>query len=387
MVVGIEVKPKTIYIRNIKITRFAILLCTVIISFFLISTILVTSLNNSKSIYLNRWFGNLSISGFMYAFEQENHYLTQEYYEDNHKEPLSTLAFSLLTNIRFNDIRSFIRNEIPGYANYYSQILVAGEGTNLTNIPQEPDVSLEELQQDHKVNTEEVEKYKDDTATEPSTNGKKVIFIYHTHSRESFFSLLPEVSTKNPDSASSSKANVSLLGERLKKKLEESGIGATDDHTDITQMLLDNNLKFPKSYDMSRTVVEEAMSTNEDIEYLIDIHRDSARKNVTTKEINGESYARLYFIVGMENKNREQNLALATDLHNALEAKYKGISRGVFPKDYSKGNGIYNQDLSANSLLIEIGGVDNTMEELYRTVDALAEVLSEYYWQAEKVNN
>lgn len=36
--------------------------------------------------------------------------------------------------------------------------------------------------------------------------------------------------------------------------------------------------------------------------------------------------------------------------------------------------------------MIEFGGVENRLNELYRTADALAEVFSEYYWQAEKVN-
>jgi len=36
--------------------------------------------------------------------------------------------------------------------------------------------------------------------------------------------------------------------------------------------------------------------------------------------------------------------------------------------------------------LIEFGGYDNTLEELYRTADVVAEVFSEFYWDAEKVN-
>ncbi len=48
---------------------------------------------------------------------------------------------------------------------------------------------------------------------------------------------------------------------------------------------------------------------------------------------------------------------------------------------------MYNQDLSTHSIIIEVGGVDNTMEEMYRTTDALAEVIAEYYWQAEAVTN
>ena len=40
----------------------------------------------------------------------------------------------------------------------------------------------------------------------------------------------------------------------------------------------------------------------------------------------------------------------------------------------SGNNGVYNQDLSDNAMLIEIGGVDNTFEEMYLTVDAFADV-------------
>ena len=38
-------------------------------------------------------------------------------------------------------------------------------------------------------------------------------------------------------------------------------------------------------------------------------------------------------------------------------------------------NGIYNQDISSNSVLIEVGGVDNTIEEVYNTMNAIANIL------------
>lgn len=50
------------------------------------------------------------------------------------------------------------------------------------------------------------------------------------------------------------------------------------------------------------------------------------------------------------------------------------------------GNAVYNQNLSNNAILIEFGGVDNTFEELNRSADALADVFSDFYWDAEKVN-
>lgn len=48
------------------------------------------------------------------------------------------------------------------------------------------------------------------------------------------------------------------------------------------------------------------------------------------------------------------------------------------------GNAEYNQSLATDSALIEIGGIENTLEESYRTVDALAEVVSEIYFEAKK---
>ena len=94
----------------------------------------------------------------------------------------------------------------------------------------------------------------------------------------------------------------------------------------------------------------------------------------------------LAFVIGGKNPNHEKNEKLARDLHNLLEKKYKGISWRSYMKKSAGSNGVYNQNLSENAILIEFGGVDNTFEELNRSADALADVFSEYFWQAEKVN-
>ena len=62
------------------------------------------------------------------------------------------------------------------------------------------------------------------------------------------------------------------------------------------------------------------------------------------------------------------------------------LSRGVFTKKGAGTNGKFNQDLSENAILVEFGGVDNTFEELYNSAEALADVISDYYWQAERVD-
>ena len=128
------------------------------------------------------------------------------------------------------------------------------------------------------------------------------------------------------------------------------------------------------------------MTQNRDLNYLIDIHRDSRRKKDTTIEINGKTYAKLAFVIGGEHANYEKNLAFANELQKRFDSSYKGLSRGVFTKKGSGTNGKFNQDLSEKAILVEFGGVDNTFEELYNSAEILAEVISDYYWQAERVD-
>ena len=70
-----------------------------------------------------------------------------------------------------------------------------------------------------------------------------------------------------------------------------------------------------------------------------------------------------------------------------LEEAYPGLSKGVITKEGPNSNGVYNQDLLDTSMLIEIGGYENTLEEMYRSADAIAEIFTEFYFDAEKVDN
>ena len=61
-----------------------------------------------------------------------------------------------------------------------------------------------------------------------------------------------------------------------------------------------------------------------------------------------------------------------------INNKYPGLSRGVIKKQGAGVNGVYNQDISPKSMLIEIGGYENTFEEVMCTVEALSKILYEY---------
>lgn len=303
---------------------------------------------------------------------------------------LSSLLFQLSTNINLDDPRSLLGRELPSFTIFDTEILVAGEGTNYTNMPIEsapPQDVFEGKNEAPLQNVDELDQGETGEDTNPppqSTDGKNVVYVYFTHNTESFLPYLKGVT--DPNKAFHSQINVTKIGDKLKEELESKGIGTTIDKTDVQSRLVNKGWKYHQSYQESREVVASAIGSNKDLTYLIDIHRDSKRKEDTTKEINGESYAKLAFVIGGKHQNYEKNNQLAHQLHQSLEKKYPGLSRGVMLKQDSGSNGIYNQDLSENAILVEFGGVDNTFEELNRSAAALADVFSEFYWQAEEVN-
>lgn len=89
-------------------------------------------------------------------------------------------------------------------------------------------------------------------------------------------------------------------------------------------------------------------------------------------------------VIGKGNPNYKENLKIANELTELLNKKYPGITRGVDDKGENEGNGEYNQHVSSGSLLIEVGGTGNTLEECYQTVEAFADIFAEYFWQAER---
>ncbi|MBO8164139.1 MAG: stage II sporulation protein P [Brevibacillus sp.] len=225
------------------------------------------------------------------------------------------------------------------------------------------------------------------TPTEPSDTppvhrtAKDVVFIYHTHNRESWTNVAKRVG----QSVDHPQTNITLVGKRLGEALRDLGIGAVVNTTDIQQRLLDQGRSYALAYAESLKVVAAAKQENRDLQYFFDIHRDAIPREQSTVTINGKTYARISFVIGTANQNYQKNMEFARQLHKLLEKKYPGLSRGVNDKNVKDGHGEYNQSISPGSLLVEIGAIENTLEESYNTAEALAEVFAEFYWQAERV--
>lgn len=203
------------------------------------------------------------------------------------------------------------------------------------------------------------------------------VFIYHTHNRESWKNV---AGSKSGSSVDDPKTNISLVGQELGRILQEKGVPTVTAKDDIAGRLVLKNLSFTQAYSESRKTILEAKNTNPSLSYLFDIHRDAdVPRSQTTVTINGKAYARIMFVVGTGNPGYEDNAVFAETLKELLEKKYPGLSRGILVKSAHQGNGEYNQSLSPTSLLLEFGGVNNTLEENKRTAAAFADVFADYY--------
>ncbi|MFC0189746.1 stage II sporulation protein P [Fictibacillus aquaticus] len=358
--------------------------------FIVLSTSFVTSFESKyrlSSSSLHHWLTEFSGEALVYVLGFENRYFSQALPEKSEPPSVSAVMLELATSIKPGDIRSLLGNELPGFAQFDSTIVVAGEGTDYTNIAHESPPPIEFLMDGKEADVQNVERLQDpgqtdDPGNPPPSAGKKVAYIYHSHSWESFIPHLKGV--KNPDDAVHSKVNITMVGKKLGQELEKRGIGTVVDTTNMTDLLRKNNTDYKKSYPMARTLVQEAMAENNGMKLLFDLHRDSLGRAKTTREINGKSYAKILFVVGASNPNYEKNEQMARELHSLLEKKYPGLSRGVIKKNKQKGNGVYNQDLSSQAMLIEFGGVGNSFEELDRSAEAVADAIAEYYFKDAK---
>ncbi|WP_010676662.1 stage II sporulation protein P [Bacillus timonensis] len=324
---------------------------------------------------------------FVKLLEFENAYFGQTLIKE--QESFTKLLVESTLQFKYGDLRSFFGHELPGLSMYHTEILISGEGTDFTTLPYESAPPLDVLLQEREMAQKELEELNNDDSKTPPvqfvTDSK--VLIYHSHSFESYLPLLGLTGNPDKDKAVDSKTNITLVGELLGKELEQYGINAIVDKTNIGQELQKKGWGTTKSYAVSRGIVQSAMASDSDIDFLIDIHRDSVRKDGSTVTINNKPYARVFFVVGKASRNFEQSYALAESLNKSIESQYPGISRGVIGKGLDQGNGVYNQDLAKNSILIEVGGVDNDMKELKNTVEALAKVISDHILEAQKVNS
>ena len=196
-----------------------------------------------------------------------------------------------------------------------------------------------------------------------------IIYIYNTHQSEEYAKNEFLDYTLNP----TVKMNNYILEDLFNKK----GYKTIVEEQSIKEILDNNNWNYASSYKASRIFLEQSITNYPTLKYFIDIHRDSLTKDKTTININNKDYAKVLFIVGLENKNYQANLEFTEKINNKLNELYPGLSKGILKKEGQGVNGIYNQDFSPYTILIEIGGVENTTSEVLNTCIAFSECFLE----------
>ncbi len=201
------------------------------------------------------------------------------------------------------------------------------------------------------------------------TEGEPTIYLYNSHDTEEYkpssfaeYSVMP---------------TVKLSDYVLKEELEKNGFSVLIEEQTISSIRSSLGLNYAGSYQASRVLMEQAKKNNPSLKYFIDLHRDSLNHDRTTLTYNNKNYAMIMFLVGLENPNYEENLEFSNKISDAINSRISGLSKGIYQKEGEGVNGVYNQDFSNRTILIEIGGPENTINEVYESLLILSEVLTE----------
>ncbi len=142
----------------------------------------------------------------------------------------------------------------------------------------------------------------------------------------------------------------------LQKNLKKLGIKSIVDDKKITNLSLEK-----------MDNAEKDMVNNHNISYYIDIQKALIDKTKIT--INNKNYSKILFVLEKNNSNYQKIKTIYEKMNDYLNENYPGLSRGILEKNDKI------QYLGENNLLIEIGGLDSTEEEVNNSTEIIALML------------
>ncbi|MCC8167736.1 MAG: stage II sporulation protein P, partial [Clostridiales bacterium] len=201
-----------------------------------------------------------------------------------------------------------------------------------------------------------------------SVDGSPQILIYHTHSQEGY------ADSVEGDSSTT----VVGVGEYLTSLLTEQ-YGYFVLHHMGEYDVGDRD----HAYTNAAPALEELLEEYPSIQVVIDLHRDGVSDSThLVTEINGKPTAQIMFFNGIShttalgdiswlpNEYIEGNLAFSFRLQLAAAEYYPGLTRKIYIKGYR-----YNMHYLPQSLLVEVGAQNNTIEEAMNAMEPLAAIL------------
>lgn len=203
------------------------------------------------------------------------------------------------------------------------------------------------------------------------------ILVYHTHTTESYLRKLSDLNKKDvANRTQDARYNVVRVGEELSQALRKKyGIEVVHNGT------IHDYPNYNYSYGNSLNTITKILKSYPSIEMTLDIHRDAVggegNKLRAVTKINNKDVAKIMFVVGtdqgnLEHPNWRENLKLALKLQEQLNAKYPSLAKPILVSTNR-----YNEHVTLGSLIVEIGGDGNTMEECLESAKYLAEVIND----------
>ena len=204
------------------------------------------------------------------------------------------------------------------------------------------------------------------------------VLIMHTHATEDYRLSAGLWFTPGDGARSTDRSiNMCAVGRVMADTLNAAGICTLHDET------LNDYPSYTGSYANSRAVVQQYLAQYPSIKVVLDVHRDAIETENGSRmapvcTVDGRQAAQVMIICGCDNGTTvrlpdwRQNLRVAAAWERAMEGMYPGFTRPVL-FSYR----FYNQDLTTGSLLIEIGGHGNNLNEALRAGQLAANGLVE----------
>jgi len=202
------------------------------------------------------------------------------------------------------------------------------------------------------------------------------ILIYHTHTTESFLKNINELTMKSIASRTyNNKYNVVRVGDALINNLKKYNINVLHD-TSV------HDKDYNSSYVSSLKTLTSYVDKYSSLKMTIDLHRDAAGEGKlrVVKKIDGKAVAQIMFVIGTDSKlsnpKWRENLKLAIKIQSRLNEICPGLAKPIY---ISKNR--YNQHLTNGSVIIEIGGDGNVIDECVRSTNYLAQAINDVIYK------
>ena len=198
---------------------------------------------------------------------------------------------------------------------------------------------------------------------EIKVSGDPLVIIYHTHSTESY---MPYNESNYHREAE--EGTVRDVGNVLETERKKKGINVIHDKT------IHDRPSYTASYGRSRETIKSLMQKYPTAKYVIDLHRDAAAassKEGKKLKIGDTDVAKFSLVVGRGNQNYTELYAFAKKVSQTAEGLHKGFGGPIIEKEYR-----FNEFVSNQAILLEVGNNKNTIEEARACAKNFAEVLA-----------